>query len=36
MKPDIQKNVAIGCAVIIGIALLCMALGGAIVYFYMR
>ena len=31
-----NKNIAIGCGVIITVALMCMAIGGAIVYFWMR
>lgn len=31
-----NKNIAIGCSVIVLVALVCMAVGGGIVYFWMR
>lgn len=31
-----NKNIAIGCGVIITVALVCMAIGGLITYFFMR
>lgn len=31
-----NKNIAIGCGVIIIVALVCMAIGGAITYFVIR